>query len=65
MMGRYKKRNGLLSQAGHLLLTKTLTMKKFTFFNSKYTIYFFYNLMEILLFFLKVAFLTFTIVACR
>ena len=31
----------MLSQAGHLLLTKTLTMKKFTFFNSKYTIYFF------------------------
>ncbi|RKU71167.1 hypothetical protein DWW91_08150 [Parabacteroides sp. AF17-3] len=64
-MGRYKKTKWSAFTSGPPLINQNLNYEKIYVFQQQIYNLFFYNLMEILLFFLKVAFLTFTLVVCR
>ena len=59
MMGRYKKTKWSAFTSGPSLINQNLNYEKIYVFQQQIYNLFFNNLMEILLFFLKVAFLTF------
>ncbi|RGY92165.1 hypothetical protein DXA15_22665 [Parabacteroides sp. AM58-2XD] len=64
-MGRYKKTRWSAFTSGPSLINQNLNYEKIYVFHQQMYNLFFNNRMEILLFFLKVAFLTFLLVACR